>query len=494
MATLASMNEKTPKDPANTSIDAVSVENGHLDVQTSDKSLDRRLLLKRDLVLLPSVGLLYMIMFLDRTNIANAKIEGLVQGLNMPSNGYSTALWIFYIPFILAEVPSNLILNQGKIPPNYFLGGMTCVLGILGMCQGLTASYGGLLALRFLMGALEAALPAGAAYMISIYYTKKEAAVRFAAFFNFALLGPFFSGLLAYAIVNLDGTGGYEGWQWIFIIEGLMTVFFGLIALIFTPNFPKKAQHWFLKPNEREYLIAKLEASRGLEEKGSVADDVSIWKVLVDWRIHLFTLCFFCCDITASSISAFMTSILKELGWTSSRAQVMTMPVWGSGIFFTFLVTWTASRVNFRAPFILASTCSQLVGWAIMVAYVPAPGVRYAALFFMSIGTFPQMPLLMTWLSNNLRGRKYLAVGMAWQVGFGNRANFVSSNVFITGQAPRYRTGFANGLGWTCSGFALVCFTTLLLSIKNKRRADRVSRLSVEERAPEEQKSFKFLL
>ena len=112
-------------------------------------------------------------------------------------------------------MPSNLILNQGKIAPNYFLGGMTCLLGILGMCQGLTQSYGGLLALRFLMGALEASLPAGAAYMISIYYTKKEAAVRFAAFFNFALLGPFFSGLLAYAIENLDGTGGYEGWRWV---------------------------------------------------------------------------------------------------------------------------------------------------------------------------------------------------------------------------------------------------------------------------------------
>lgn len=65
----------------------------------------------------------------------------------------------------------------------------------------------------------------------------------------------------------------------IFIIEGLMTVFFGVIALVFTPNFPEKAQRWLLKPNEREYLITKLKESRGLEEKGSAADDVSIWKV-----------------------------------------------------------------------------------------------------------------------------------------------------------------------------------------------------------------------
>lgn len=164
------------------------------------------------------------------------------------------------------------------------------------MCQGLTRSYGGLLALRFITGALEASLPAGAAYMISMYYTKREAAIRFAAFFSFALCGQFFSGLLAYAIENLDGTGGYEGWRWvstspkhysvlalilvqIFIIEGLMTVFFGVIALVFTPNFPEKAQKWFIHPEDREYLVRKLRSSRGEEEKGTVADDVPIWKV-----------------------------------------------------------------------------------------------------------------------------------------------------------------------------------------------------------------------
>lgn len=65
----------------------------------------------------------------------------------------------------------------------------------------------------------------------------------------------------------------------IFIIEGLMTVFFGLIALCFCPNFPEKAQRWFLKPDERDYLLIKLRTSRGLEEKGSEADKVPTWKV-----------------------------------------------------------------------------------------------------------------------------------------------------------------------------------------------------------------------
>ncbi|CAJ2501289.1 Uu.00g041420.m01.CDS01 [Anthostomella pinea] len=465
-----------------------------------DPKLDRALLWRRDAVLIPIMGLLYMLLFLDRTNIANAralgigKPNGLEMSLNMPSNGYNVALSIFYIPFVLAEVPANLILNLNKIRPGLFLGGQMLLLGILGMCQGLTRTYGGLLALRFLMGVFEASLPAGATYMISMYYTKRQAAVRFAWFFNFALLGPFFSGLLAYAIVNLEGVGGYEGWRWIFIIEGLMTVFISVFVILGCPNFPQHAQGWFLRAAERDRLIAQLEASRGAETKGSAVDTaVSVWKVLVDWRIHLFTAVFFCCDVTASSVAAFSPTILTELGWTATTAQLFTMPVWASGIVASFVVTWLASRLNRRAPFIFGCITLQLVGWIIMRVYAQPAGVRYLALFFMSMGTFPQMPLLMAWLSANLRGRKYLAVGMAWMVGFGNCANFVSSNVFITTERPRYPTGFSTGLGFTVLGLVLVTLGTGLLVLKNRRREAARAQMSDAERECYDEVYFKFV-
>ena len=79
----------------------------------------------------------------------------------MPANGYNIALWIFFIPFVLIEIPSNLIMGLPRVEPNVFLGINMLLLGVVAMCQGLTASYGGLLALRFLMGIFEATLPAG---------------------------------------------------------------------------------------------------------------------------------------------------------------------------------------------------------------------------------------------------------------------------------------------------------------------------------------------
>ncbi|KAI0842792.1 MFS general substrate transporter [Hypoxylon sp. FL0890] len=464
-----------------------------------ERKLDRTILWKRDLLIVPIMGILYMVMFLDRTNIANArslgigKPDGLEGALDMPTNGYNTALWIFYIPFVLAEVPANLILNLNKIRPGIWLGGQMFLLGVLGMCQGLTKSYGGLLAVRFLLGIFEAALPAGATYMISMYYTRREAAIRFAWFFNFALAGPLFSGLLAYAIQNLNGVGGYQGWRWIFIIEGLMTVFISVFVIWLCPNFPQHAQSWFLTARERDRLVHLLEVSRGAEDKGSAADNVSIWKILVDWRIHLLTMCFFCCDITASSVASFAPTILTELGWVSTIAQLMTMPIWASGIVATFVITWLTSYVNFRTPFLLGAICLQIVGWCIMVVYVPAPGVRYMALFFMAMGTYPQMSILMGWLSANLRGRKYLAVGMAWMVGFGNCANFISSNVFITTERPRYPTGAATGLAFTLLGFVLVSIAFVLLFLSNKRR-DRIrAQMTDAQRESYDELHFKFV-
>ncbi|KAK8125162.1 MFS general substrate transporter [Apiospora kogelbergensis] len=492
-ATLAAHNLSKRSNGSTTSL-------GRAAVLESDAVLDRRLLWKRDFVLVPIMGVLYTLLFLDRTNIANARAlgigspTGLEASLGMPSNGYNIALAIFYVPFVLAEIPANLILNQDKIRPGLFLGGQMTLLGILGMCQGLTKSYGGLLAVRFFMGTFEASLPAGATYMISMYYTKKEASLRFAWFFNFALAGPLFSGLLAYAIQNLEGTRGYPGWRWVFIIEGLMTVVFSIPVIIFCPNFPHQAQSWFLKPTERERVLAHLEASRGVETRSSASDQVSICKVLVDWRIHLFTLCFFCCDITAASMSAFSPTILTELGWTNTVAQLMAMPVWASGMVSSFLVTWLASRLNLRTPFVLGAIIFQLVGWIIMRVYAPKAGVRYLALFLMSIGTFPQMPILLGWLSANLRGRRYLAVGMAWMMGFGNCANFVSGNVFIQDEAPRYETGFTTGLVFTIGGAVLVGSVCMLLAMKNKRRKQLRSQMTAAERDSHDEVFFQYVL
>ncbi|KAK0618715.1 putative transporter [Lasiodiplodia hormozganensis] len=477
-----------------------------VDVVEHNPALDRKLLRKRDMVLIPITGMLYTLLFLDRTNIANARAlgigspDGLEGALDMPANGYNVALCIFYIPFVLAEIPANLVLNWNRFPPRYLLGGQMLLLGILGMCQGLTQSYGGLLAVRFLMGVFEASLPAGATYLISVYYTKREATLRFAWFFNFALAGPLFSGLLAYAIQkNVDGAGGYQGWRWVFIIEGLMTILTSLPVLLLTPNLPHAAQSWFLRPHERDRLLAHLSASSSPSPSSPSppSSAIPLRKILLDWRIHTPTLIFFCTDMTAASIASFAPTIVAELGLASSHtvAQLLTMPIWATGIVFTFVLTGLAARWDCRTPFLLLAIASQLGGWSILRAPgATAAGLRYAALFLLAAGTVPQMALLLSWLSANLRGGRQVAVGTAWMTGFGNCANFVAANVFIKGEAPRYVTGATTGLVFTVGGFVLVVgFAAALVRANRKRETER-ARLVGEEREAFDEVHFRYAL
>lgn len=201
----------------------------------------------------------------------------------MPSNGYNTCLWIFFIPFVTVGIPANLIMGLPRVKPNLFVGTSMLILGIISTCQGLTHSYGGLLACRFLMGILEAILPAVAALLISEYYTRKEQPIRFAMFFTFGILGPLISGLLAYGIRHMHGVQGKEGWRWIFILEGLATVAISFPAFFFVPDYPEKTK--ILSGAEKEHLLKKLRHDRGHQKLSFRSVD---WlAVFSDWRIWL---------------------------------------------------------------------------------------------------------------------------------------------------------------------------------------------------------------
>jgi hypothetical protein len=122
--------EKAPMADEKTSVPSVSPSIGQTSLIEEPTARQQRTLTNKiDLKVIPILGLLYLICFLDRTNIANAKIAGLVDGLDMPSTGYNTALWLFYLPFVLAEVPSNMIMSLPSVKPNLWLGGQCFILG-----------------------------------------------------------------------------------------------------------------------------------------------------------------------------------------------------------------------------------------------------------------------------------------------------------------------------------------------------------------------------
>jgi len=252
-----------------------------LNVRCPPHTTEKRLMAKVDFRVIPFLCILYLLAFLDRVNIANARSFGLVKDLNLTGVQYNTALTIFFVPYILAEIPSNMLLK--RLTPRVWLSSCMFLFGIAGIGQGLVRNYSGLLACRFFLGLFEAGMFPGCFYLIGMWYKRSEAQRRYSFFFSSTTLAGAFGGLLASAIGKMNGVRGYNGWRWIFILEGVLTCVVALAFFFLLPSFPEEAS--WLSEEEKDYVKARLQADQGksaVERKITIRD---IGRVLRDYKI-----------------------------------------------------------------------------------------------------------------------------------------------------------------------------------------------------------------
>ncbi len=191
------------------------------------------------------------------------------------------------------------------VGPNYLLPTLLTAWGVVTTLQGVVTSYGGLLACRFFLGLFEGGVFPGLVLYLTYFYPRAKMTTRISAFFASASLSGAFSGLLAYAIIHMDGVGGRAGWRWIFILEGAFTVAWGLMSYFLMPRDAMSAK--ILRPAEREY-VARQSVEPGGEgfewrevRKAFVAPHVWILGVIfffsgsVLYGLALYVLSFPCC-------------------------------------------------------------------------------------------------------------------------------------------------------------------------------------------------------
>lgn len=449
----------------------------------------KKLLRKIDLRLIPLFTVLYLLSFLDRGNIGNAKIEGLAEDLNLQGHQYNMCLTIFFIFYATTEIPSNMILRHVK--PKIFIPLTMAIWSVVMSLMGTVQNYQQLLATRALLGIFEASLFPGISFILSMYYKKNEILVREAIFFSAASMAGAFSGLLAAAISQMDGIGGYEGWRWIFILEGLLTFVFSVLAFFFFPLFPNESN--FLTPREREFVTYKVRYSSnsdGLTLKKSLDDDVPapanlgedntnskafIWAVLKDWQTWCMIMIYYGVGVPIYGVSLFAPTIVKTLGYTSTKAQLMTAPIYIVAAICSIVQAMISDRVGLRSPFLIFNYTCMLVGYIVCITIDPKvqPNVVLGALYLVALGIYSAFPLVVIWFSNNLSGAYKRAVGMAFQIGMGNFSGAFASNFYRTQDLPRFILGHSLVLGFIALGmvFMLLCIFGYTYS-NNKRKRD----------------------
>ncbi|KAJ5102640.1 hypothetical protein N7532_003169 [Penicillium argentinense] len=412
-----------------------------------DPELERRVLRKLDWRVPTLMGFLYLLAFLDRSNIGNAKIAGMEEDLALTDEKYSWLLTIFYISYTLFEFQA---LMWKIIKPHQWAAFVVFSWGLVSTCQAATKNWQGMMALRFLMGVFEAGFGPGVPYLLSFFYRRHELGLRCGLFLSAAPLANTFAGALAYGITS--GHGAIANWRILFLVEGLPVCAAALLAWFYVPDTPASAR--FLTEEEKDIARA-----RGLQQAGEAEREGKIqWKelamTLLDAKAWFTAFMYFSCNVSFSSLPVFLPTILKEMGYSSVNAQGLTAPPF----FLSFLVmigtTWVADRIQQRGLMIAILSLIGGVGYILCVACTSV-GVRYFGVFLAACGVFPSIANILPWVLNNQGSDTRRGGGIILLNIIGQCGPFLGTNVFPDAEAPRYIKGMS-----ICAAFMF--FTTLL--------------------------------
>ncbi|KFZ00427.1 hypothetical protein V498_00084 [Pseudogymnoascus sp. VKM F-4517 (FW-2822)] len=415
-----------------------STEVGDLGPPQYDAAATRRLLRKLDIRILPFFALLYLLSFLDRTNIGNARLFGLEKdlGMNPKSLQYNIALAVFFPTYIIAEIPSNMMIK--RFGPSIWLSFIMVVWSAIVIGMGFVDNFAGLVSCRILLGLAEGGLFPGVAYYITLWYPRHETGFRIAFFFSAATAAGAFGGLLAAAIGKMAGIEGKAGWSWIFIIEGLLTIVVGVAAYFVIVDTPEKAK--FVTDEDRAEIRRRI--AHDTNELADEFDMRYVWDALTDWKIWAHCLCTIGTFTPVYSFSFFLPTVIKNLGYSSTQAQLMSAPPYVVGCIVTVTGGYFADKTKQRGIFQSVFMATAVIGWIMLISSRRA-AVQYVGTFFACSGIFASVPLGITWNSNNIGGSLKRGVGIAMHVGFGNLGGVLASFIYLPKDSPRFIQGHA---------------------------------------------------
>ncbi|KAI1174108.1 major facilitator superfamily MFS-1 [Nemania sp. FL0916] len=449
----------------------VDVEARSVDEYTPKEA--RKIISRIDRRLITVTGVMYCISVMDRSNLGAAYVAGLAKDLQLTvGERYSLVTLLFFITYIIFQPPATVLCR--KIGPRPFLAFITVAWGIVLIGLGLVNNWGGLAALRLVLGLFEAGFFPSVIYLLSTWYTRYEMGKRYAAFYVIGSLASAFSGIIAFGLIHLDGAGNLAGWRWIFVFEGLLTVVIGIGGYWLLVDFPDSDRkvRGFLNAKERAWVVQRVKIDRG----DTVITKFDLSKFLSgakDWRIWAYGGMGLGTSTINYSFSFFLPIILNSnLGFGSAASQILVAPPYGFAAIYMFGINYLGDKYKYRGPVIVINMVLSLIGIPIL-GWHSNNYVRYFGAFLICAGANANLPSILALQGNNIRGQWKRAFCSAMFVGLAGIGGIAGSLVF---RAQDRLTGYKPGLYACITAALLVLVLTALCDIsyyRANKAADR---------------------
>jgi MFS transporter, ACS family, tartrate transporter len=386
--------------------------------------------------LIPFLALMYFIAYLDRVNVGFAALQ-MNAALGFSSRVYGLGAGIFFLGYFLFEVPSNLVL--ARVGARMWIARIAILWGIVSIAMVLVRGPVSFFTLRFLLGAAEAGFFPGIILYFTYWFPAHERARAVAQFSIASMAAGIFGAPLSGALLSLRGAAGLDGWQWLFLVEGIPAVVLGAIALVFLTDGPERAA--WLPDDERAALLAALRRDRDAAPHTHAATlRAGVLNPMV-WRLAgvLFLI------VTSGyGFSFFLPQIVKSFSGLSDLAVglLAALPFLLAAI---GMVTVAAhsDRTGERRWHVASSTWLAASGLGVSALAI-APAVSFAALAFAAVGLYSATPPFWPLPTAFLRGTG-AAGGIALINAVGNLGGFVGP--YVMGWMKDLSGGYGLGTG-----------------------------------------------
>lgn len=394
----------------------------------------RRTILKVSWRLLPLIVAVYLVAYIDRTNIAFASLT-MNKDLGLSAYVYGWGAGIFFLGYALFEVPSNLVL--ARVGARVWIARIMITWGIVSGLMAATTGPASFLTLRFLLGVAEAGFFPGIIFYLSTWFPASYRGRVISALFLAQPVSNALASILSGAILEMDGTLGLKGWQWVFIIESVPAVVLAFIVLNRMTDRP--AQAGWLGADERAWLESELLAEcREVESRGTL----SLWQALTDRRVMILSLIYLGMMTATYGITFFLPQIIKGFGLSNLMTGFVSAVPYTVGAFGLLAWGFSSDRHRERRGHLIAAMTVAAAGLAGAGIF----GVSWWALLAMAVtavGLYGSRPSFWPMPSIFLTGTA-AAAGIALINSIGALGGYIGP--FVVGWIKDSTNSFENGL------------------------------------------------
>ncbi len=409
--------------------------------------------------LIPFLFLLYIVAYLDRVNVGFASID-MNRDLKFSDTVYGLGAGIFFLSYTLLEVPSNLL--GARFGARVWIARIMFTWGVLSSAMIFVSSPASFYVIRFLLGAAEAGFFPGVILYLTQWFPQRERARAVGLFMTATAMAGVIGAPISSALLRLDGTWGLQGWQWLFLIEGLPAILLVPVVLSYMTERPADAK--WLNTAEREWLVREMEA----EQTQSAQNIVTLRAALGSARLWIVSLPYFCIVIAFYGISFWLPQLLQSMSSLGSATIVLLSALPYVAATVGLVVVGSRSDRRRERRWHVATSCLIGATGFVLTALAPAtPAIALATLSIAAFGIWGTLGPFWAIPTAMLRGTA-AAGGIALVNSIGNVGGFVGP--YLMGWIRNATGGFTAGLLTLAAILVLGAVIVLRLEQPDERR------------------------